>query len=92
MSSEKWFQTSGRYSPRITPVEVERHTDASVWINGRRHARISGWECYFPTWKEAHDHLLGEAAARVASARRKLEIANSTYGNIKGMKEAPSEQ
>jgi hypothetical protein len=31
-------------------VEVEKVTDKSVWIDGRRKSRETEWECYFETY------------------------------------------
>ncbi len=49
-----------RYSvkPKIKEVEVERETDKTVWINGRRNAKISEWHNYFDTRGEAKGHLI----------------------------------
>ena len=83
--SEIWYQTS-KYKPTITPVTVERHTQSSVWIGGRRHAQVSEWHRVFPTWEAAKAHLMDRAEQRLENARRALQAAQSEYGNIKGMR------
>ena len=55
----------------------------------RRTAKLSDYESFFLTWDEAHSYLLGRADAKVSQARRQLELANATLGNIKGMKPPP---
>jgi len=71
----------------ILPVEVERETDSSVWVRGRRQAkRVSGGDCYFDTWEDAHAALMVARQQDVEKARRALEQANSRLGNVKGMK------
>lgn len=70
----------------ITSVEIERETDSSVYINGRRRSKRSEYEDYFDTWEEAHEFLTRRAQDDVESARHVLERANSRLGNIKGMK------
>lgn len=71
----------------IEAVETERETDQCVWIKGRRVFKFSEWEQFWPTWQDAHAHLLKRAEFRVNAARRELEQANGELGNIKGMKE-----
>jgi hypothetical protein len=70
----------------IDPVEVERETDSSVFINGRRHNKITSYECYFPTWEAAKEHLLQEHELKVLDARRRLQDASDKLGNMKGLK------
>lgn len=92
-----WFETE--YG-KISQVQAVRHTEKSVTLlkkrfsfdskvdeleEVRRH-RISDWRCYFPTWAEAHEHLMRRAEAKVRSARNALKVAHSEYGNVKGMK------
>lgn len=80
------YKAGSLYSPRIEEVEVERETDSSVWVSGRRRSKISEFESFFETWDEAHRHLMAVSHSKVDAARRDLERANSTHGNIKGMK------
>jgi|GEM_PF-1703413 len=76
---------------QITMETVERETDNSVWIGGRRVKKQSEWRCYFDTWEQAHAHLLDDAETYVDHCRRELKLANSRLGNVKGMKRpAPS--
>lgn len=81
-----WYKARhGR--PEILAAEVERSSESSVWIGGKRSARLShDWYCYFPTWDEAHAHLIREAEADVQQARLRLDRANGALGNVKGMK------
>lgn len=70
----------------IKPVEVERETKTSVWVDGTRNAKMSNHYCYFGTWEEAHAFLLAKAEEDCTRIRRQLEYANSKLGNVKGMK------
>lgn len=72
---------------RVTPVRIERFTDTSVWFNGRRHARTSTYERYYPTFVEAKQSIVEAAERNVLSLRRQLEQANGALGNAKGLKE-----
>lgn len=71
---------------KIEPVEVERETEGSVWVDGRRTAKTSTWASYFDSWAEAHARLVLEQEEAVASLRRQLESANGKLGQIRGMK------
>lgn len=75
------------YFGTIKPVEVERVTDNSVWVRGRRSNREGTYDGYFDSWEEARQFLLKKAQVKLDSARRHLEAAQSEYGNIKGLKE-----
>jgi hypothetical protein len=90
--SETWWHA--RWGDHIKPVVVERHTEQSVWIDGRRRARRSdgylSMEGFFPTWSEARDALAKDAEEKVTDLRRQLEQANGRLGNIKGFKEPQS--
>lgn len=46
---------------KIEEVEVERATPDSVWINGRRNAKRSGYDNYFDSHDEAKAFLLEKA-------------------------------
>jgi hypothetical protein len=74
------------FSDPITAVPVERETESSVWIKGRRQPKSSTFYCYFDTWQQAHEALIDAREKGVAMARRDLELANSYLGNVRGMK------
>lgn len=72
---------------KIEPVEIKSATDKTVTLAcGRRQNRDS-WQVFAPTWEEVRQSLLAEAEDRVMAARRQLELAQGTLGNIKGMKD-----
>lgn len=77
---------AGWWRGRIKTVEVERETESSVWINGRRNAKLNNYKNYFDTWEEAHSYLMEKAQRKVNEARKSLEQANSELGTVKGMK------
>lgn len=77
--------------PEITKIEILRETESFIFIagyNGKEDRRAKATEhyAYFDTWEAAHSALLTLSDNAVRSARRRLEEANGTYGNIKGMK------
>ena len=86
MTKYKTERSSYSVEAKITPVEVEKETDVSVWIKGARNAKVTDWHIYHDTWQAAHDHLTKEAERHVVSARLALERAKGAQGNVKGMK------
>lgn len=85
----KWIRA------KIEEVEVSRETEKCVFIAGKdvrgrpadhRENKVSEYYEFHETWEAAHTRLMEIANANVLSARRRLEEANSTLGNIKGMK------
>jgi hypothetical protein len=84
---------------RIRRVECAKETKCSVWLltdlwqkDGRhlpqpeRENKLSQTHAYHDTWEEAHAFLLQREEDAVKAARRQLELTNSRYENIKGMK------
>jgi hypothetical protein len=82
----KYEARVGLFWGEIKPVEVERETESSVWISGRRQSKRSSYQNYFDSWEEARAFKIEDCEREVAAARRELEYANSKLGNIKGMK------
>jgi hypothetical protein len=80
-----WWRTSS-WGKRIEPVTIERLTDSSVWINGRRHLIKSAYDNYFPEWEDAHRHLLGKAEARLEQVKRDLTFCQCTVDELKALK------
>lgn len=83
---ETWFKASHSWRPIIEAVQVDRVTEASVFIGQSRASRFTQHSGYYPTWQEAHDRLMRWADSEVKTARLRLDHANSTQGNVKGMK------
>lgn len=85
-----WYvaRKSNYSAKKIEAVVVERHTESSVWIKGRKRAQQSTYDNYFPTWGAAHAMLMADAKEHVESCRSALERANSLLGNVKGMRAA----
>jgi hypothetical protein len=71
----------------IDPVEIERETEARVFlVGGRRRDKRATQEGYFDTWEAAHQFLMAYFEEKLTLARRQLERAQGAYGNVKGMK------
>lgn len=70
--TNRWVRDS---DDLIKQVEVERETDVSIWVNN-----------YWDTWEDARDFLMKQAEMKLADARRGLQVAQSEYENVKGLK------
>jgi hypothetical protein len=88
----KKYKTSS-WDTKITEIEIVRETPAFVtyvenyWGKSQeRRQKKDGREKFHDTWELAHAYLLAKAEESVKAARRNLELANSEYGNVKGMK------
>jgi hypothetical protein len=99
----KW--KTGYRVAHIEGVEVVRETEQTVWVSEnvawhgqppkwktRQRRKGSGPDAYHDTWEAAHAHLQERAERDVAAARRGLEIAQATLGNVKGMRKPAEEQ
>lgn len=62
----KWYLARRSFKGEITTVQVEKATEQSVWIEGRRRARMLSDEAYFPTWPEAKTWLVDRTTAELA--------------------------
>ena len=70
----------------IRPIEVEKETESSVWVDGRRIQKVTHGKDIHDTWEEAHAYLTEVAEMKVENCRAALERAKSVAGNISGMK------
>lgn len=81
------YMTSSIYSHSIKKVEIERETEASVWIKGRRQVKSSGYHSFFNTFEEAKAHLLEEAQAKCNAAKKNYERQQKLVESIRNLKE-----
>jgi hypothetical protein len=69
----QWWEIGYMDWPK--PIEIERFTDDSVWINGRRNKRITSWAAYYPTIDEALGQMERRLKTTLDSAERTLNRA-----------------
>ena len=81
------YRTGSSYSMGIETVEIERETDASVWINGRRSAKDCEWHKYHDTWSEAKDFLVRRAGDKVSGLINRLDSARDELNKAKNLTE-----
>jgi hypothetical protein len=83
----KYLTHSHYLRAEIKAVEVERETDSSVWINGHRMAKETGWDKYHDYWESAKAHLIVMAVFEVENAERKLVKAKKLLMDIQDLNE-----
>jgi hypothetical protein len=81
----KKYRTSSYSYNLIKEVEVDRFSEMSVWIDGRRIARRTENHNYFDTWEEAHNYLIDRATDNVYTAQRELTRAEAELDKIKAL-------
>ncbi len=93
----KWKTTDYRPT-EIVCVACERETEQTVWVRVnaggcdkprwsiQQRRKDSGGDIYHPTWEAAHAHLMARAESMLGGARRGLQVAQSNYGNVKGLR------
>lgn len=81
LPSDQWYAMS-EFERRPTPITVERCTDDSVWIKGKRCARLKTWEGIFQTETEAWNWAIAKAVGRRDSAQRSLDIEQKRLDKI----------
>ena len=70
----KIMYRTGGWKELIETVEVERETDSSVWIKGRRNLKMSNYDCYWETMDEAKEYLSNHFSKKIE--RRELELSS----------------
>jgi hypothetical protein len=76
--NERWYKLSPSWArERIESVSVEKYTDATVTIKGRRRSRITSYESYFPTADDAKAEAVRQAERAIESAKLSLARAQS---------------
>lgn len=83
----KYVTDSTAYEVRakIKPVEIDRETESSVWVRGRRRAKDSEYETFHNSWAEARSHLIESAKDKVALAKMRLEHHESNLKELEAL-------
>lgn len=72
--------------PIINEIEVDRVSDVSVWIKGRRRNKVSDYEKFHDTWEDAYKSLVSSAANRLERKQKEFQIARRELKAVKNMK------
>lgn len=76
------------YTYKITKCEFERETKSRLYVQGHQGytPKTSHQISYFDDFESAKEWLLKQTKQEVEQARYRLQICNSNYGNVKGLK------
>jgi len=78
----KKYMTKELSKPSVEIVEVEKETDKSVWINGRRNSKRSSYENYFDSLLEAKNYLYKRQESRIRLAEAQIKAAQERISII----------
>ena len=70
----------------IVKVEVERETNASVWINGKRDDKKNRIISYFDTFDEAKEWMIHSKKEYIKQVEKTLEGIKETIKEIEKIK------
>ena len=87
MKKYKTTENRGRPFIRILEYECERETESSVWINGDRRKKITPYEKYFDTWKEAWRYILRLASVDLEECQDRLKKIRAMERPCNGLAE-----
>ena len=62
----------------ISPIEVEKETENSVWIKGVRQNKKSTHASYYQSYEEAYNHIKTSLEKSVKGCEFRLNEANKT--------------
>jgi len=83
---ETWYKTE-RHSWKIYEVKVEKHTENSIWINGRRNKIGTCWDKHHPSLEQAKTELRYRCKRNIETLEKDLaearEALNNDFNNIK---------
>lgn len=77
---------TGGYKEDIEAIEIERETESSVWIDGRRRSKLSTWDIYHDTWEAARDHLMTTATHKVRNYQSRLDSVKAELSKFSKLK------
>lgn len=87
----KKYMTSGNHRqgiflhPEIEVCDVERETESSVWIRGRRNAKVSDWAIYHDDFEAARKYLMVSYTEKIAMLESRIATTRKELGKVIAM-------
>ena len=77
------------WSLDIESVEIERETDKSVWLKGRRGRELKVCDSvgYFDKWEDAKTFLVNIANQKAQDAQRRADYYKKEYDKFKAIQQ-----
>jgi len=83
---ETWYKLNEYKFPDgkwIEPVQVEKHTASTVWINGSGNRIRSDYANYFPTFEEAQAFGINRIESEIEGLKNRLTREEFDLNEIK---------
>lgn len=80
---KKMYQVCGYSHGILTEVEIEKETEASVWVNGCRYAKVSNNYRFFNSHSEAKEWAIGQMETKIKGAESRLTALKEALEKIK---------
>lgn len=77
------------YGITVETVDVERVSESSVWIKGRRHARITDYDGYHATFEAARDWLVKLYQDKIDALQMNIDYYQNLRNRAKVLVSAP---
>jgi hypothetical protein len=58
-------------------LKIEKETDSTMWVNGKRMAKYTELYCYFKTYDEAKNYLILMQNQKIRTIELSLKIAQN---------------
>jgi len=76
------------YFNSIDVIEIEKESESSVWIDGRRRSKDSSWQQYFDNFQEAKNYLIDEKIKEIDRIAERLNSVRIELNKIEKLEEA----
>jgi len=83
----KKYITKGAWLNKITSVTIDKETASSVWVDGRKKSKRSGYENYHDSFAEAKAFLMAECDDKMRQAQSQYDNAKAMKSKINELKE-----
>ena len=89
------YKVNLQWKPWIEKVDVQRETDLSVWIRGRRESKNTNYYAFLDTFDEAKNRIIEEFGKKILQEQKSIERSieqiktlKTHIENVKNMNDA----
>lgn len=77
------YEVQLRWGYKITPIEVEKETETSVWVKGRRRAKATAYDQIFKTLPEAKQFMIARCEQEINEYEKRISEAMAALNDFK---------
>ena len=77
------YEVRLRWGYKITPIEVEKETETSVLVNGRRRAKATAYDQIFKTLPEAKQVMIARCEREINEYEKRISEAREALVDLK---------